>query len=72
MGGWQDWAVALLLAGCIWRIGKKFWDFFRRIGDEKSNPCEGCLSDCKLRELHEARRCDCHKMPKKKKKSCCG
>lgn len=72
MDGWQDWAVALLLLGCIWRIGKKVWDFFRRIGDEKNNPCEGCPSDCKLRELHEAGRRGYHKMPKKKKKSCCG
>lgn len=48
---WQEGVVALLLVLCAGYIAKKGYLFFKKAGASQ-NPCEGCISDCKLRDSY--------------------
>ncbi len=48
MTNWQEWAVLIILLGCLCFILYKLILFFRGIR-KKENPCAGCTSDCALK-----------------------
>lgn len=70
MMGWQDLVVYLLLIYCAWLIGGRIRTFFAG-GAKKNNPCENCVSGCKLKDLYTQQQEECREKQKKMKKSCC-
>ncbi len=66
---WQEWIVALLVLGCLARIGIRVYTLFKR-AKENRTLCDSCTSGCE-RKQSEAKSDCCGCMQKKKKKSCC-
>ncbi len=47
---WQQWAVAVLVLACLWRLIRGAIAFFRRARTGDS-PCSGCATPCELKGL---------------------
>ncbi len=50
MNNWQEWLVGVIVVFCV---GYVFYKIYLTMRKAKKNihPCEGCLSDCKLKDI---------------------
>lgn len=71
MDNWQNWAVAVVLLLCAFRMVKGFYSFYRNI-KEKRTACNCCANDCGLKHSHDKEEKDCCRNHSKEKKNCCG
>ncbi|WP_300814212.1 hypothetical protein [uncultured Bacteroides sp.] len=68
---WQEWAVAFLLLLCSAYIVRWGYSFFVRMR-KKTNPCDGCATNCELKHLYGKKHASCREEHKETKKKCCG
>lgn len=68
MNNWQEWVVGVLVVFCIARVIYGMFLSFRRMR-ENQNLCDGCVSDCELKNMMERKRRECDVKKKSTKKN---
>lgn len=66
---WQTVLVGIIVLVCFAFVIRSIYRFIKKANDKNINPCENCVSDCKLKDMAVKRSLGCDKKEKKSEKS---